>query len=253
MPSLRTSAPAVALIAAAGCATMANGTTQRIPVTSEPAGAQVFVDGRAVGTAPTRVTVSRRSGREIRVEKAGYGPVVHRLQRREKLDRGPVGRCARDRHHHRDRASDAGGRRGRPELPPDHGRSLGGRDARDHRLHQRRRVPVPVPSRPRPLAGRPGSDERAGAPAGVRTAFAALRDGTDRGQEPGVPVMQTMTRAALVVSAAPLLPPNAPSRGSMCRSGPMKSSRGNWTTRLGRRSASPPSSEAAMPWRETCD
>lgn len=71
MPSLRRSAPAAALIAAAaGCATMANGTTQRIPVTSEPAGAQVFVDGRAAGTTPVQVTVSRRSGHEIRVEKS---------------------------------------------------------------------------------------------------------------------------------------------------------------------------------------
>ena len=83
MCSLRWSTPAVALIAAAGCATMANGTTQRIPITSEPSGAQVFVDSRAAGTTPAQVTVSRRGGHEIRIEKAGYGPVVHRLQRRE--------------------------------------------------------------------------------------------------------------------------------------------------------------------------
>ena len=86
MSSLRRSAPAAALIAAAaGCATMANGTTQRIPVTSEPAGAQVFVDGRPAGSTPVQVTVSRRGGHEIRVKKAGYGPIVHRLQRRENL------------------------------------------------------------------------------------------------------------------------------------------------------------------------
>ena len=77
-------APVVAVLAAAGCATMANGTTQRIRVTSDPPGAGVFLDGRTVGTTPTQITVSRRSREPvIGVEKGGFEPVAYRIERRE--------------------------------------------------------------------------------------------------------------------------------------------------------------------------
>ena len=44
-----------------GCATIANGTSQRIEVLSEPPGAEVFVAGELVGTTPTEIVMSRRS------------------------------------------------------------------------------------------------------------------------------------------------------------------------------------------------
>ncbi|MCY4507929.1 MAG: PEGA domain-containing protein [Acidobacteria bacterium] len=73
-------------MATAGCATMANGTTQRIRVTSEPPGASVFLDGRPVGTTPTQVTASRRNREPlIRIEKGGFQTAAYRLERREDL------------------------------------------------------------------------------------------------------------------------------------------------------------------------
>ena len=77
-------APFAAVLAAAGCATMANGTTQRIRVTSDPPGASVFLYGRPVGTTPTQITASRRSREPvIGIEKEGFQPAAYRLERRE--------------------------------------------------------------------------------------------------------------------------------------------------------------------------
>ena len=77
-------AAVLAGLAAAGCATMANGTTQRIRVTSDPPGASVFLDGRPVGTTPTQITANRRNREPvIGIEKEGFQPVDYRLERRE--------------------------------------------------------------------------------------------------------------------------------------------------------------------------
>ena len=62
---------AAAILSTAGCATLFNGFSQRIEVTSEPPGAEVFVGGELAGTTPTEVVVSRRaSEREFRVVNA---------------------------------------------------------------------------------------------------------------------------------------------------------------------------------------
>lgn len=75
-----------AVLAPAGCATMANGTVQRIPVTSDPPGARVLVDGRPAGVTPTRIAVSRRIREPVvEIEMDGFRPAVHRLKRREDL------------------------------------------------------------------------------------------------------------------------------------------------------------------------
>lgn len=55
-----------------GCATIVKGTTQVIPVSSEPTGARVSVDGSASGTTPTSVTLSRKSNHMVTIEKDGY-------------------------------------------------------------------------------------------------------------------------------------------------------------------------------------
>ena len=57
---LRDIAFAAAVLSTAGCATLFNGFSQRIEVTSEPPGAEVFVGGELAGTTPTEVVVSRR-------------------------------------------------------------------------------------------------------------------------------------------------------------------------------------------------
>lgn len=65
---LRAVAFAAGVLSTAGCATLFNGFSQRIEVTSEPPGAELFVGGELAGTTPTEVVVSRRaSEREFRV------------------------------------------------------------------------------------------------------------------------------------------------------------------------------------------
>jgi hypothetical protein len=53
------------------------GGPDRIPVTTNPPGATVFVDNMPVGQTPTIVSLDRgRSSGVIRIEAAGYAPVV---------------------------------------------------------------------------------------------------------------------------------------------------------------------------------
>ena len=52
---------ASAMLSMAGCATMINGTSQRIQVLSEPPGAEVFVAGEPAGTTPTEFVMTRRA------------------------------------------------------------------------------------------------------------------------------------------------------------------------------------------------
>ena len=73
---------ATALALSGGCALMANSTTQSIDVTSTPPGAQVLIDGRAVGETPLRVELQRRRRSPVlRFEKEGYWSEVMPLRR----------------------------------------------------------------------------------------------------------------------------------------------------------------------------
>ena len=73
MRLLRTAPTVVAALATAGCATLQiNGTTQRIPVTSAPPSAEVFLNGQAVGVTPVEIAASRRAAEHhVRVEGLG--------------------------------------------------------------------------------------------------------------------------------------------------------------------------------------
>jgi len=42
-----------------GCASIVKGTTQAVPISSDPSGADVLVDGNLVGTTPTTVELKR--------------------------------------------------------------------------------------------------------------------------------------------------------------------------------------------------
>jgi hypothetical protein len=57
-----------------GCATIVKGTTQGIPITSEPTGADVVVDGMLVGTTPTDVEMKRKRDHLVTIQKDGYQP-----------------------------------------------------------------------------------------------------------------------------------------------------------------------------------
>jgi hypothetical protein len=64
-----------------GCATVVKGTTQVVPVSSDPTGAQVSVDGVARGTTPTALTLSRKSDHLLTFEKEGYESASVQLTR----------------------------------------------------------------------------------------------------------------------------------------------------------------------------
>lgn len=71
----RTSALAaisIALVCLAGCATIVKGTSQKVPVASDPTGADVIVDGNLSGQTPTTVVLKRKNDHLITLEKTGY-------------------------------------------------------------------------------------------------------------------------------------------------------------------------------------
>lgn len=57
-------------IAAAGCAV-----DRRLRIATQPAGADVFVDGRSLGSAPVEYVFTHYGVRRIRVEHAGFQPL----------------------------------------------------------------------------------------------------------------------------------------------------------------------------------
>lgn len=59
-------------IALPGCATIFSGTSQSVEVRSAPDGANVVVDGRAVGITPLKTELKRGTPHTIEVNKDGY-------------------------------------------------------------------------------------------------------------------------------------------------------------------------------------
>ncbi|MEW5900761.1 MAG: PEGA domain-containing protein [Acidobacteriota bacterium] len=53
------------------CATIISGTRQQIPVTSNPSGAKISVDGVEAGEAPLLLTLKKKGTHTIRIEKDG--------------------------------------------------------------------------------------------------------------------------------------------------------------------------------------
>ncbi|MGD0485261.1 MAG: PEGA domain-containing protein, partial [Gemmatimonadales bacterium] len=61
-------------LASGGCATVFHGTTQAVPIVSQPAGAEVKVDGQSVGRTPVVVHVKRKNAHIVQFELAGFEP-----------------------------------------------------------------------------------------------------------------------------------------------------------------------------------
>ena len=59
----------------AGCATVMNGSTQDVGITSTPTGAKIIVDNKAVGVTPIVTDLSRKEGHTVSIEMPGYKPV----------------------------------------------------------------------------------------------------------------------------------------------------------------------------------
>lgn len=67
---------ALCSLACTGCASVMNGRTQVVAVSSDPPGAHVFVDEEHVGVTPTFVDLPRRERNlALRLEKEGFGSV----------------------------------------------------------------------------------------------------------------------------------------------------------------------------------
>ena len=64
-----------------GCATIMQGTTQELSVSSSPTGAQVTVNGQAKGTTPAVLDLKRKDNHVVRVTMDGYQPFEVALSR----------------------------------------------------------------------------------------------------------------------------------------------------------------------------
>lgn len=60
------------MVSASGCATIINGTSQKILVSSEPPGAAISVDGKYTCVTPARVRFERRQDHTLVFTKDGY-------------------------------------------------------------------------------------------------------------------------------------------------------------------------------------
>ena len=72
----------VILLLSSGCALGMAGRTQRVAITSTPAGAEVFVNGALAGRTPLDVAVRRRAVDPfIRIQRQGFNAEEQRLER----------------------------------------------------------------------------------------------------------------------------------------------------------------------------
>ena len=70
----------LALMTSFGCASIITGTSQELTVTSTPAGAKAYLDGRVLGTTPFTTHVDRESKAVLEIQKDGYRTVRLPLQ-----------------------------------------------------------------------------------------------------------------------------------------------------------------------------
>lgn len=55
-----------------GCATIVKGTTQNIPISTDPPGAEVTADGQLMGQSPIDITLARKRDHLVTISKEGY-------------------------------------------------------------------------------------------------------------------------------------------------------------------------------------
>ena len=66
----------ITLTIVSGCATVVKGTTQTIPVNSDPTGAEVVVNNNVLGITPTEIKLKRKKDHQIMIRKEGYNSVT---------------------------------------------------------------------------------------------------------------------------------------------------------------------------------
>src|SRR5262245_9654759 len=69
-------------LTATGCATVAHGLNQDLSIRSDPPGARISINGKASGETPAIVTVRRRRGVLLRLEKKNFEPLEMRIPRK---------------------------------------------------------------------------------------------------------------------------------------------------------------------------
>lgn len=71
---LRVATTLAVLALTSGCATVIKGTTQSVPISSDPPGAEILVDGQYVGTTPSDVELKRKRDHLVVVQKKDFAP-----------------------------------------------------------------------------------------------------------------------------------------------------------------------------------
>lgn len=64
------------VLSISGCATILQPGPDKVMVTSEPAGAQIFLDEQPVGVTPAQISFNRAGEGVLRLQKEGYRTVV---------------------------------------------------------------------------------------------------------------------------------------------------------------------------------
>jgi uncharacterized protein YceK len=65
-----------AVLLLSGCTTVIKGTTQTVPVNSDPSGAEIVVNNRTVGTTPAEIELKRKRDHQITLQLDGYEPAT---------------------------------------------------------------------------------------------------------------------------------------------------------------------------------
>jgi hypothetical protein len=74
VPIAKASLLVLVLAGSAGCATIVKGSHQKVPIGSDPPGADVLVDGSLVGQTPLNVEMKRKNDHLVTIQKSGYRP-----------------------------------------------------------------------------------------------------------------------------------------------------------------------------------
>lgn len=75
-------AMAIAGVLTSGCATLMAPGPDLVPIATNPAGAQVFLNGQFVGNTPTLVPLARSQPAHIQIQLPGFQPVVMHREKR---------------------------------------------------------------------------------------------------------------------------------------------------------------------------
>jgi hypothetical protein len=71
------------LLISTNCATIIHSTTQNIDIRSDPADAEIWIDGaKLVETTPTTLTLERKNAYFVKIIKGGYEPTEIKIERK---------------------------------------------------------------------------------------------------------------------------------------------------------------------------